>query len=55
VERVTKVSGPITYVAAQLGHTKPTTTLHWYAHWLPRGDKQWVDALDNTPSKTLGD
>src|SRR5206468_11667212 len=26
---------PITYVAAQLGHSKPTTTLHWYAHWLP--------------------
>src|SRR6266498_3251474 len=37
---------PITYVAAQLGHAKPTTTLQWYAHWLPRGDKRWVDALD---------
>ena len=46
---------PITYVAAQLGHTKPTTTLQWYAHWLPRADKHWVDALDNATSKTLGD
>jgi integrase len=26
---------PITYVAAQLGHSRPTTTLQWYAHWLP--------------------
>lgn len=37
---------PITYVAAQLGHRKPTTTLQWYSHWLPRADKQWVDRLD---------
>lgn len=37
---------PITYVAAQLGHAKPTTTLQWYAHWLPRDDKAFVDSLD---------
>jgi len=37
---------PITYVAAQLGHAKPTTTLAHYAHWIPRGDKRYVDALD---------
>lgn len=30
---------PITYVAAQLGHAKPTTPPAHYAHWLPRGDK----------------
>ena len=46
---------PITYVAAQLGHTKPTTTLQWYAHWLPRGDKHWVDALDSAGAKARGD
>jgi integrase len=45
---------PITYVAAQLGHTKPTTTLQWYAHWLPRGDKHWVDALDRAGSFARG-
>jgi hypothetical protein len=45
---------PITYVAAQLGHTKPTTTLQWYAHWLPRGDKHWVDALDRAESQARG-
>ena len=38
---------PITYVAAQLGHSKPTTTLQWYAHWLPKDDKSFVDALDS--------
>ena len=45
---------PITYVAAQLGHTKPTTTLQWYAHWLPRGDKHWVDGLDRAESQARG-
>ena len=37
---------PITYVAAQLGHSKPTTTLQWYAHWLPTSKRTFVDALD---------
>jgi len=36
---------PITYVAAQLRHARPTTTLAHYAHWIPRGDKGWVDKL----------
>jgi hypothetical protein len=31
--------------AAQLGHAKPTTTLAFYAHWLPRGDKAYIDRL----------
>src|ERR1700746_1131189 len=42
---------PITYVAAQLGHAKPTTTLQWYAHWLPRNDKNFVDSLDRSVDK----
>jgi integrase len=37
---------PITYVAAQLGHSKPSTTLQWYARWLPQDSKAYVDALD---------
>ncbi len=37
---------PITYVAAQLGHAKPTTTLMYYAHWLPSGDKRYIDRLE---------
>jgi Phage integrase family len=46
---------PITYVAAQLGHAKPTTTLAHYAHWLPRGDRQWVERLDRARGTgTLG-
>src|SRR6266446_8793960 len=36
---------PITYVAAQLGHSRPTTTLQWYAHWLPGGRERFVDGL----------
>jgi integrase len=39
---------PITYVAAQLGHAKPTTTLQWYSHWLPTADShRYVDGLDS--------
>jgi hypothetical protein len=39
------VGGP--YVAAQLGHAKPTTTLAWYSHWLPNPDSnRFVDGLD---------
>jgi len=39
---------PITYVASQLGHARPTTTLQWYSHWLPNNDKSFVDALDRS-------
>ena len=37
---------PITYVSAQLGHAKPTTTLAFYAHWIPSGDKRFIDRLE---------
>ena len=36
---------PITYVSAQLGHSRPTTTLQWYAHWLPDGRERFVNGL----------
>src|SRR5262245_3958277 len=39
---------PITYVAAQLGHAKPTTTLTYYAQWIPSGDKRYIDRLEAT-------
>ena len=28
-------SAPITYVSAQLGHVNPSTTLRYYARWIP--------------------
>jgi len=37
---------PITYVASQLGHANPNTTLRWYAHWLPTDAARYVDFLD---------
>ena len=37
---------PLTYVSKQLGHSKPTTTLSYYAHWIPSGDTSYADALD---------
>jgi hypothetical protein len=39
-------NAPITYVAAQLGHADATTTLRWYARWLPKSGVSFVDALD---------
>jgi hypothetical protein len=41
----------ITYVAAQMGHAKVTTTLQHYAKWLPKADShRYVDALDQQPA-----
>jgi integrase len=37
---------PITYVSAQLGHDDATTTLRWYARWLPAAETRAVDLLD---------
>ncbi len=48
---------PITYVAAQLGHTKPTTTLRYYAKWIPKEGLHYVDVLDtksDTAEAVLG-
>ena len=51
---------PITYVAAQLGQAKPTTTLTYYAHWIPSGDKRHIDRFEairqavSSPEKGAG-
>ena len=44
---------PITYVSAQLGHTDATTTLRWYARWLPRTDTRAVDMLDDAVARSI--
>jgi site-specific recombinase XerD len=36
----------IVYVANQMGHAKPTTTLAHYAHFMPRGDRALADRLE---------
>lgn len=46
-------AAPITYVASQLGHSKPTTTLRYYAKWLPNEGERYVDLLDNA-AQTAG-
>jgi integrase len=38
---------PITYVSAMLGHADSTTTLRWYARWLPKSGKSYVNSLDS--------
>jgi integrase len=42
---------PITYVSAQLGHANPTTTLRYYAKWIPTKGQRWVTVLDRFGSK----
>ena len=38
---------PITYVSHQLGHRSPDTTLKFYARWIPREGKSFVNLLDS--------
>ena len=39
---------PITYVSDQMGHANPTTTLKYYAHWIPAdGAKRFCELLDD--------
>ncbi|SLM46768.1 putative Integrase family protein [Nitrospira japonica] len=37
---------PLLYVSHQLGHTKPTITLKYYARWIPSGEVHRVNVLD---------
>lgn len=43
---------PLLYVAQQLGHTKPTITLKYYARWIPSGNTNHVGVLERTPVRT---
>jgi integrase len=40
---------PLLYVSQQIGHRKPTTTLRYYAKWIPSGDQRWVELLAGNP------
>jgi integrase len=47
---------PPTYVQQQLGHHSAAFTLAVYAHFVPRGDRRAVDALDDrTPTTDLAE
>ena len=37
---------PLLYVSQQLGHSKPTITLKYYARWIPSGQVHRVNILD---------
>ena len=38
---------PLTYVSAQLGHALPTTTLQFYARWVPAKNERFIEAVDD--------
>ena len=44
---------PLLYVSKQLGHANPTTTLRYYALWIPTGDQRYVDVLDTDSERNL--
>ena len=48
---------PLLYVSQQLGHSKPTITLKYYARWIPSGHVHRVNVLDgiNTLINTCHD
>ena len=39
---------PLTYVSAQLGHALPTTTLQFYARWVPSKTERFIEVLDDS-------
>ena len=43
---------PLLYVAHQLGHSKPTITLKYYARWIPSGNANHVGVLERTLVRT---
>jgi len=45
LEKEALLAGEDLYVSYQLGHAKPTTTLLYYAHFMPRGDKKHLDRM----------
>ena len=45
---------PITYGAAQLGHSSAATTLRYYAKWIPSKGRRWVNSLDRRASRDGG-
>ena len=45
---------PITYVAEQLGHANLSTTLRYYAKWIPSRGQRWADVLDRASTSLRG-
>jgi len=41
----------IAYVAKQLRHAKMTTTLLYYGHWFPKGDRHYVERMETVRAK----
>ena len=43
---------PLLYVSQELGHANPTTTLKYYARWIPTGGPRYVDMFDHVAEKS---
>jgi len=43
----------IAYVARQVGHAKMTTTLLFYGHWFPKGDRLHIEQMEKARSSAV--
>jgi hypothetical protein len=43
---------PLLYVAKMLGHAKATTTLKYYAKWMPDEERRYVNVLEGGTGKS---
>jgi hypothetical protein len=46
VSHLIATRAPITYIASQLGHSRVTTTLTYYAHMFPNGDRRHIEEME---------
>jgi integrase len=46
---------PLTYIASQMGHESPTTTLKYYAHWIPDTRERWFGTKSGTNAQKNDD
>jgi integrase len=52
VSHLIATHAPITYIANQVGHSKVTTTLTYYAHLFPNGDRRHIDEMERIRIET---
>ena len=53
VSHLIATKAPITYIANQVGHSKVTTTLTYYAHLFPNGDRRHIEEMERVRAAAI--